>query len=90
MLDYAAKLTRSPRAVCESDVQRLRDVGFDETGILDICQVVAYYNYVNRLADGLGVELEEFWRDEDLTMTREEFDEIMEVIPPEDEGGRVR
>ncbi len=74
MLDYAAKLTRSPHSVAESDVQRLRDVGFDETGILDICQVVAYYNYVNRLADGLGVELEEYWRDEDLTMTREEFE----------------
>jgi uncharacterized peroxidase-related enzyme len=90
MLDYAAKLTRSPHAVGEPDVQRLRDVGFDETGILDICQVVAYYNYVNRLADGLGVELEEFWRDEDLTMTREEFDEMMEVMAPEDEGGRGR
>jgi uncharacterized peroxidase-related enzyme len=90
MLDYAAKLTRSPYSVGESDVQRLQDVGFDETGILDICQVVAYYNYVNRLADGLGVELENFWRDEDLTMTREEFDQMMEVIKQEDEGGGVR
>jgi alkylhydroperoxidase family enzyme len=33
---------------------------FDDTGILDICQVVSYFNYVNRLADGLGVELEDF------------------------------
>jgi uncharacterized peroxidase-related enzyme len=90
MLDYAAKLTRSPYSVGESDVQRLHDVGFDETGVLDICQVVAYYNYVNRLADGLGVELENFWRDEDLTMTREEFDEMMEVMKQKDEGGDVR
>ena len=90
MLDYAAKLTRSRSSVGESDVQRLHDVGFDETGVLDICQVVAYYNYVNRLADGLGVELENFWRDEDLTMTREEFDEMMEVMKQEDEGGGIR
>ena len=33
--------------------------GFDDSGILDICQVTAYYNYVNRLADGLGVDLEQ-------------------------------
>ena len=77
MLDYAAKLTRSPHAVGDTDVQRLRHVGFDDTGILDICQVVAYYNYVNRLADGLGVELEDLWSDEDLTLTREEFHEVM-------------
>ena len=35
--------------------------GFDDTGVLDVCQVTSYYNYVNRLADGLGVELEAFW-----------------------------
>jgi uncharacterized protein YciW len=74
MLDYAAKLTHSPHQVGESDIQSLRDVGFDDTGILDICQVVSYYNYVNRLADGLGVQLEEFWSEEGLTITREEFD----------------
>ena len=54
MLDYAVKLTRSPGAVAESDVDRLRKAGFDHAGILDICQVTSYYNYVNRLADGLG------------------------------------
>jgi hypothetical protein len=52
----------------------LRSSGFDETAILDLCQVVSYYNYVNRLADGLGVELEKFWEVEKLTMTQEEFD----------------
>ena len=77
MLDYAAKLTRSPHAVGEADIQCLRDVGFDDTGILDLCQVVSYFNYANRLADGLGIELEDFWSDEDLTMTRQEFDEIV-------------
>ena len=44
--------------------------------MLDICQVVSYYNYVNRLADGLGVELEDFWTDEDLTLAREEYEAI--------------
>ena len=74
MLDYALKLTRTPHSIGSDDVEALRDAGFDDTAVLDICQVVAYYNYVNRLADGLGVELEAFWSDEGLTMTREAFD----------------
>lgn len=74
MLDYAVKLTLNPHDVTEADVTSLRSAGLDETAILDLCQIVAYYNYVNRLADGLGVELEEFWGTEELTMTREEFD----------------
>jgi len=52
----------------------LHSSGFDETAILDLCQVVSYYNYVNRLADGLGVELEKFWEAKELTITQEEFD----------------
>ena len=75
MLDYAVKLTHSPADVSGEDVERLRGEGFDDAGILDICQVTAYYNYVNRLADGLGVELEDFWKDEDLTMGADEFRE---------------
>jgi len=58
MLGYALKLTESPQAMVEGDVLRLRDVGFTDTDILHICEVVAYYAYVNRIADGLGVELE--------------------------------
>ena len=74
MLDYAVKLTLRPHDVTEADVSILRSSGFDETAILDLCQVVSYYNYVNRLADGLGVELEKLWEAEELTMTQEEFD----------------
>ena len=74
MLDYAVKLTLTPYDVTEADLSTLRSSGFDETAILDLCQVVSYYNYVNRLADGLGVELEKFWETKELTMTREEFD----------------
>lgn len=61
MLDYASKLTRTPADVSQSDVDRLREVGFDDAAILDICQIAAYYAFVNRLAEGLGVELEDFW-----------------------------
>ena len=74
MLDYAVKLTLTPHDVTEADVSTLHSSGFDETAILDLCQVVSYYNYVNRLADGLGVELEKFWEAEELTMTQKEFD----------------
>lgn len=58
MLDYSARLTREPWAIIESDVAKLRAAGFSDRSILDICHVVAYYAYVNRIADGLGVELE--------------------------------
>ena len=59
MLDYAAKLTREPWAMQRSDVEALTAAGFSDAAILDINQVTAYYAFVNRLADGLGVELEE-------------------------------
>ncbi len=75
MLDYAVKLTLTPGKMGEGDVERLREVGFDQAAVLDICQVVSYYNYVNRMADGLGVELEARWREEDFTLTRAEFEE---------------
>ena len=58
MLDYAEKLTRTPAAMTKADVEALRTVGFDDAAILDICQVTAYFAFVNRIADGLGVELE--------------------------------
>ena len=75
MLAYAVKLTRTPGAMGPGDVSALLSQGFDDRGVLDICQIVAYYNYVNRLADGVGVELEAAWADEDLTVTRAEFDD---------------
>lgn len=61
MLDYSAKLTRRPWAINESDLRRLRDSQFSDRAILDIAQVVAYYAYVNRIADGLLVSLESYW-----------------------------
>lgn len=74
MLRYARQLTRDPASVGSEDVDRLRAQGFDDRGVLDICQVVSYFNYVNRLADGLGVELEDSWIPEDMVISRDEFE----------------
>jgi uncharacterized peroxidase-related enzyme len=62
MLDYADKLTRTPAAVTAADVQSLRDAGFGDADILEIAEVTAYYAYANRIADGLGVEVEPYAR----------------------------
>ena len=58
LLLYAAKLTREPASVGRVDLDALRAAGWDDRAILDLNQVVAYFNYVNRIADGLGVRLE--------------------------------
>ncbi len=59
LLDYAAKLTRTPGDMKASDLEPLRDVGLSDRDILDANLTVAYFAYVNRIADGLGVALEE-------------------------------
>ena len=61
MLEYAEKLTLLTRKMGKDDVAALREVGFSDAAILDINQVTGYYAFVNRLSDGLGVELEPFW-----------------------------
>lgn len=61
MLDYAVKLTLAPGEMVAADVEALRAVGFGDRDILDICEVTAYYAYVNRIADGLGVDLEDWY-----------------------------
>ena len=61
MLAYAEKLTLRPGAMEEADVERLRDAGLEDEAVLHLAEVVAYYNFVNRTADGLGVSLEEGW-----------------------------
>lgn len=58
MLSYAAKLTRDPASVQQSDIQRLQEGGCSAKAIHDLCAIVSYFNFVNRIADGLGVELE--------------------------------
>ncbi len=59
MLGYAAKLTRAPASVTRRDVDGLRDVGWSDLDVLHMAEVVGYYAYVNRIANGLGVEVEE-------------------------------
>ena len=59
MLDYSYKLTLFPWDMKKKDVENMQAIGFSDREILDINQVVSYYAYVNRIADGLGVELEE-------------------------------
>lgn len=61
MLEYTAKLTLEPWNMKENDVLELRKKGFSDEAILDIVQVTGYYAFVNRLADGLGVKLEDYW-----------------------------
>jgi uncharacterized peroxidase-related enzyme len=59
MLRYARKLTSHPDQMVREDVAQLRQVGWSDGAILDICQITSYFNYVNRMADGLGVPLED-------------------------------
>jgi uncharacterized peroxidase-related enzyme len=58
MLGFAAKLTRTPGGMQADDVVGLRATGFDDRAIHDICAIAGYFAFVNRIADGLGVELE--------------------------------
>jgi uncharacterized peroxidase-related enzyme len=70
LLDFAAKLTREPWAMTRENVGKLRETGWSDRAILDLALVTSYYNFVNRLADGLGVELEARWRDKAQTERR--------------------
>jgi uncharacterized peroxidase-related enzyme len=58
LVRYAAKLTQSPSAVSDDDTGALRQAGFSDQGIHDAAGITAYFNFVNRMASGLGVELE--------------------------------
>lgn len=64
MMDYVKKLTIEPSSIEKSDIDALRAADFKDVDILDIAQVAAYHNFANRLASGLGVELEGYWEDE--------------------------
>ena len=57
MLDFAVKLTRTPDSMREQDVIRLRDLGLDDQQILSVAMITCLFNFMTRLADGLGVEV---------------------------------
>jgi len=61
ILAYAERLTLEPASVEASDVERMREAGLSDEAILHTCEVTAYFNYVNRMADGLSVQLEDDW-----------------------------
>ncbi len=55
MLDYAVKLTEHAYQVLPTDLDRLRSLGFSDQAILQINLIASWFNYINRVADGLGV-----------------------------------
>jgi uncharacterized peroxidase-related enzyme len=55
MLDYVVKLTKDATQCSPEDHKKLRAVGFDDRGILQITLIASWFNYINRVADALGV-----------------------------------
>jgi alkylhydroperoxidase family enzyme len=55
MLDYVVTLTKDATRITRKHHQRLREVGFDDIGILQITLIASWFNYINRVADALGV-----------------------------------
>ena len=60
MLTFSVKLTNEPKNMEITDIKKLHEVGFSDRDILDIVEVTAYYAYANRLADGLGIAIEDW------------------------------
>jgi uncharacterized peroxidase-related enzyme len=55
MLEYVVKLTKDATQCSPADHEKLRAVGFDDRGILQITLIASWFNYINRVADALGV-----------------------------------
>jgi uncharacterized peroxidase-related enzyme len=62
LCDFAVRLTHEAAAVDEGDIDALRAHGLDDAAISDTIQVIGYFNYVTRVADGVGIEDEPEWR----------------------------
>ena len=60
LCEYAEKLTRHPDQMGPADLDQLREHGLSDRDLVDAVQVISYFNYINRIADGLGVDLEDF------------------------------
>ena len=58
MIDFALKLTRAPSTVKKEDIEFLQQYGFSEEQVVDIVLITCTFNFMDRLADGLGVELD--------------------------------
>ena len=71
--DFAEKLTREPSAMAEDDLDTLSHCGFTDEQLSDAVQVISYFNYINRIADGFGVDLKGFMPpSEERRMTNKE------------------
>ena len=55
MVEYVVQLTKDATKISPADLDRLRAVGFDDTGILQITLIASWFNYINRVADALGI-----------------------------------
>ena len=85
LCDYAAKLTLAPERMSSKDVTGLRDHGFSDEAVTIAAQVVGYFNYINRIADGLGVDREDWmqpsleeWRGKKAT--RDKYQSYVETL----------
>lgn len=74
LAEYAWRLTRAPWTVTSAHIAALRGEGLSDVAIHDACQAAAYFNYINRIADGLGVDLEDFMPPEPEDWKREPED----------------
>jgi uncharacterized peroxidase-related enzyme len=61
LCDFAVKLTTLAAEIDEADIEALRAEGLTDTDVSDAIQVIAYFNYVTRVADGVGIEDEPEW-----------------------------
>lgn len=67
MLDYVTILTVAPAKTQESDILNMRENGLSDESILEINQITGFFAWCNRIVDGLGVELEDFWEMEGIS-----------------------
>jgi uncharacterized peroxidase-related enzyme len=61
LCDFAVQLTHEPDSPAEDDIGRLRGAGLSDAAVHDAIQVIAYFNYINRVADAVGIEDEPEW-----------------------------
>ena len=59
LCEFAEKLTLTPDAMLKDDIKQLVDLGFSDTAVHDAVQVIGYFNYINRVAEALNVDLED-------------------------------
>ncbi len=61
VVKYSLKITKTPSKMTKDDVESLRRAGLTDEAILNVALVNGYFAFVNRMANGLGVELEDYW-----------------------------